>query len=93
MGRVNTREELFKLKGNVGMRTNGNELAVNKFKMEIRRRFITTRTLKFSNNLPIWLGEILTCFEMVFDTFMKRAVQYGAGTSVTQETSYVPRAL
>lgn len=90
MERVNTREELFKLKGNVGTRTNGNELAMNKFKMEIRRRFISIRTLKFSNHLPIWLGEILTCFKMVFDTFVKRAMQYGGGISVTQEISYVP---
>lgn len=90
MGRVNTREELFKLKDNVGTRTNGNEQAVNKFKMEIRRRFVTTRTLKFSNSLPIWLGEILTCFKMVFDTFMKIAMQYGGGTSVIQEISHVP---
>lgn len=58
MGRVSRRQELFKLKGNVGMRTNGYELSMNKFKMEIRGRFVITRTLKFSNNLPIWLGEI-----------------------------------
>lgn len=80
MGRVNTREELFKLKGNVGTRTNGYELAMNK--MEIRGRFVTKRTLKFSNNLSIWLGKILTYFEIAFNKFMKRDMQYGEGTSV-----------
>lgn len=89
MVRVNTREELFKLKGNVGTRTNEYELAMNKFKMEIRGRFITSRTLKFSINLLVGLGEIPTRFKMVFDIFMKRAMQYGKGTSVTQEIPYV----
>lgn len=35
-GWVNTREELFKLKGNVGIRTKEYELAMNNFKMEIK---------------------------------------------------------
>lgn len=38
LGRANTREELFKLKGNVGTSTNGYELAMNKFKTEIKKR-------------------------------------------------------
>lgn len=90
-GRVNTREELFKPKGNVGMRTKGYALVMNNFKMEIKGRFVTMRTLKFSTNLPVWLGEIITCFKMVFNAFMKRAVQYGGGNShLSQETSFVP---
>jgi len=52
MGKVNTKEELFKVKDDVGTRANGCELAMNKFKMEIKGRFVTTRTQKFSNNLP-----------------------------------------
>lgn len=59
-GRVNTREELFKLKGNVGIRTKEYELAMNNFKMEIKGRFATTRTLKFSTDLSVWLGAIIT---------------------------------
>lgn len=78
-GRVNTREELFKLKGTVGIRTKGYELAMNNFKMEIKGRFVTTRTLKFSSNLPVWLGEIMSCFKMMFNTFMKRSMQCGGG--------------
>lgn len=70
MGRANTREELFKLKGNVGTRTNEYELSMNKFKMEIRKRFISMRKLKFWNKLPIWLGETLTHFKVAFDTFI-----------------------
>lgn len=89
-GRVNTREELFKLKGNVGVRTKEYELAKNNFKMEIKGRFVTTRTLKLSTNLSVWLGEIITCFKMVFNIFIKRATQYRGGNSVTQKTYFVP---
>lgn len=88
--RVNTREELFKLKGNVGVRTKECKLPMNNFKMEIKGRFVTTRTLKFSTDLSVWLGVIIICFKMVFNVFMKRAMQYGGGNSVTQETSIVP---
>lgn len=38
-GRANTREELFKLKGNVGIRTKEYELATDNFKMKIKGRF------------------------------------------------------
>lgn len=89
-GWVNTREELFKLKGNVGIRTKEHELAMNNFKMEIKKGFVTTRTLKFPTNLSVRPGEILTFFKMVFNPFMKRAMQYGGGNSVTQETPFVP---
>lgn len=89
-GWVNTREELFKLKGNVGIRTKEYELAMNNFKMEIKNGFVTTRTLKFSTNLSVRFGEIITCFKIVFNLFMKRAMQYGGGNSVAQETPFVP---
>lgn len=85
MGRVNRREELFKPKGNVGTRTNANELAANIFRMEIRSRFISMGALKVSDKLLTCLGEILTCFKVVFDTFMKRAGQYVGATSVSWE--------
>lgn len=55
LGVVNTREgeKLFKLQNNVGTRTNGSELAMNKCKLEIRRIFLTLSTVRLGNSLPI----------------------------------------
>lgn len=54
-GLVNTREgeKLFKLQNNVGTRTNGSELAMNKCKLEIRRIFLTLSTVSLGNSLLI----------------------------------------
>uniref|UniRef100_A0A8C3F2F9 Reverse transcriptase domain-containing protein n=1 Tax=Chrysemys picta bellii TaxID=8478 RepID=A0A8C3F2F9_CHRPI len=51
---INTREgeELFQLSTNVDTRTNGYKLAVGKFRLEIRRRFLTIRGVKYWNSLP-----------------------------------------
>lgn len=46
-------EELFKVKGNVSIRTNAHKLAANKFKLESRRRFLTIREVRPWNRLPI----------------------------------------
>lgn len=53
---VNTKEkeELFKLKDNIGTRTN---MVMNKFKVRIRRRFLITRTVWFS--LPAKMGTMI----------------------------------
>lgn len=40
-------EELFKLKDNVGRRTNGHKMTMNKFKLE-GERFLVIRKLSFS---------------------------------------------
>lgn len=55
LGVVNTREgeKLFKLQNNVGTRTNGSELAMNKCKLEIRRIFLGLSTVKLGNSLLI----------------------------------------
>lgn len=55
LGVVNTREgeKLFKLQNNVGTRTNGSELAMNKCKLEIRRIFLTLSTVRLGNSLLI----------------------------------------
>lgn len=55
LGVVNTREgeNLFKLQNNVGTRTNGSELAMNKCKLEIRRIFLTLSTVRLGNSLLI----------------------------------------
>ncbi|CAM5140517.1 unnamed protein product [Natator depressus] len=45
-------EELFKLSTSVDTRTNGYKLATRKFRLEIRRRFLTIRGVKFWNSLP-----------------------------------------
>ncbi|CAM5123271.1 unnamed protein product, partial [Eretmochelys imbricata] len=45
-------EELFKLSTIVDTRTNGYKLAIGKFRLEIRRRFLTIRRVKFWNSLP-----------------------------------------
>lgn len=76
--RINTREggDLFKLTDNISTRTNEYGLTMNKFSLEIRRRFLSIRGRRFWNNLLI--GEVeannLTSFKMVFDTFMNRTV-------------------
>ncbi|CAM4557273.1 unnamed protein product [Caretta caretta] len=44
-------EELFKLSTNVDTRTNGYKLATRKFRLDIRRRFLTIRGVKFWNSL------------------------------------------
>lgn len=40
-------EELFKLKDNVGRRTNGHKMTMNKFKLE-SKRFLVIRKLSFN---------------------------------------------
>lgn len=40
-------EELFKLKDNVGRRTNGDKMTMNKFKLE-SERFLVIRKLSFN---------------------------------------------
>lgn len=49
IGGLNTRESegLCKLKDNVGTRPNRYKLAMNKFSLEIRRRFLTIRGVRF----------------------------------------------
>lgn len=42
-------EELFKLKDNVGRRTNGHKVTMNKFKL-VSNRFLVIRNLPFSEN-------------------------------------------
>lgn len=37
---IREREELFKLKANIGTRTNGYKQPMNKFSLEIRRRLL-----------------------------------------------------
>ncbi|CAM4508198.1 unnamed protein product [Lepidochelys olivacea] len=51
---INTREgeELFQLSTSVGTRRNGYKLAIRKFRLEIRPRFLTIRGVKFWNSLP-----------------------------------------
>ncbi|CAM5164461.1 unnamed protein product [Natator depressus] len=50
---INTREgeEFFKLSTNVDTRTNGYKLVIGKFRLEVRRRFLTIRGVKFWNSL------------------------------------------
>lgn len=78
LGVVNTREgeKLFKLQNNVGTRTNGSELAMNKCKLEIRRIFLTLSTVRLGNSLLIG-ARSLTGFKMVLDKFMKRIICCG----------------
>lgn len=55
MREVNTRdgEELFKLKDNIGTGTNGCKLAMNKFKLRIKRKFLIVRAVRFCNSFSI----------------------------------------
>lgn len=52
---VNTREgaELFKPKDNIGTRTNGCKLAMNKFKLGIKRRFLIVTAVRFCSGFSI----------------------------------------
>lgn len=52
---VNTREreKLFKLKDSVDTGKNGDELAMNQFRLEIRRKFPTIRGGRFWSSLTI----------------------------------------
>ncbi|CAM4513742.1 unnamed protein product [Caretta caretta] len=75
---INTREgeELFKLSTNVDTRTNGYKLATRKFRLEIRRRFLTIRGVKFWNSLPreVVGAKDLSCFKIKLDKFMEEMV-------------------
>ncbi|CAM5107583.1 unnamed protein product [Eretmochelys imbricata] len=69
-------EELFKLGTNVDTRTNGYKLATRKFRLEIRRRFLTIRGVKFWNSLPREAGgaKDLSGFKIKLDKFMEEMV-------------------
>ncbi|CAM5110189.1 unnamed protein product [Natator depressus] len=75
---INTREgeELFKLSTNVDTRTNGYKLATRKFRLEIRRRFLTIRGVKFWNSLPREAvgAKDLSGFKIKLDKFMEEMV-------------------
>uniref|UniRef100_K7F000 Reverse transcriptase domain-containing protein n=1 Tax=Pelodiscus sinensis TaxID=13735 RepID=K7F000_PELSI len=75
---INTREgeELFKFNTNVDTRTNGYKLASRKFRLEIRRRFLTIRGVKFWNGLPreVVGAKDLSGFKIKLDGFMKGMV-------------------
>lgn len=48
------RKHLFKLKDNIGTRTNEYKLVMNKFRMEIGSRFPNNRITMFCNCFPAW---------------------------------------
>ncbi|CAM5112173.1 unnamed protein product [Natator depressus] len=69
-------EELFKLSTNVDTRTNGYKLATRKFRLEIRRRFLTIRGVKFWNCLPREAvgAKDLSGFKIKLNKFMEEMV-------------------
>ncbi|CAM4568387.1 unnamed protein product [Lepidochelys kempii] len=69
-------EELFKLSANVDTRTNGYKLAIGKFRLEIRQRFLTIRGVKFWNSLPREAvgAKDLSGFKTKLDKFMEEMV-------------------
>uniref|UniRef100_K7F1X3 Reverse transcriptase domain-containing protein n=1 Tax=Pelodiscus sinensis TaxID=13735 RepID=K7F1X3_PELSI len=75
---INTREgeELFKLNTNVDTRTNEYKLAIRKFRLEIRQRFLTIRGVRFWNGLPreVVGAKDLSGFKIKLDGFMKGMV-------------------
>lgn len=54
------RKHLFKLKDNIGTRTNEYKLVMNKFRMEIGSRFPNNRTAMFCNCFPMRTVETTT---------------------------------
>ncbi|CAM4522288.1 unnamed protein product [Lepidochelys olivacea] len=75
---INTRagEELFKLSTNVDTRSNGYKLVIGKFRLEIRRRFLTIRGVNFCNSLPREAvgAKDLSGFKIKLDMFMEEMV-------------------
>lgn len=58
------------MKDSVATRTNGHKLAVNKFRLEIKRKFLTIKGVR--NSLPIGVMESnnLTSFKMELDKLL-----------------------
>lgn len=58
--------ELFRLKDNIGTRTNGYKLAMNKLRLKIRRTFQNNREVRLLNNLPVGVMVVndLICSKM-----------------------------
>lgn len=58
--------ELFRLKDNIGTRTNGYKLAMNKLRLKIRRTFQSNREVRLLNNLPVGVMVVndLICSKM-----------------------------
>uniref|UniRef100_A0A8C3F4S5 Reverse transcriptase domain-containing protein n=1 Tax=Chrysemys picta bellii TaxID=8478 RepID=A0A8C3F4S5_CHRPI len=75
---INTREgeELFQLSTKVDTRTKGYKLAVGKFRLEIGRRFLTIKGVKFWNSLPRETEGVkdLSGFKIKLDKFMEGMV-------------------
>ncbi|CAM4567481.1 unnamed protein product [Lepidochelys kempii] len=69
-------EELFKLSTNVDTRTNGYKLVIGKFRLEIRRRFLTIRGVKSWNSLPREAvgAKDLSGFKIKLNKFMEEMV-------------------
>lgn len=72
MREVNTRdgEELFKPKDNIGTRTNGCKLTVNKFKLRIERMFLVVRAMRFCNGF-FNQSKLISTLRKKFDCLMK----------------------
>lgn len=66
--RSTTREEgeLFKLKDNIGTRTNGYKLAMNKLRLKIRRTFKSNSEVRLLSNFPVgvMVANDLICSKM-----------------------------
>lgn len=58
--------ELFKLKDNIGTRTNGYKLAMNKLRLKIRRTFQSNREVRLLNNflMGVMVVNDLICSKM-----------------------------
>ncbi|CAM4707266.1 unnamed protein product [Lepidochelys kempii] len=69
-------EELFKLSTNVDTKPNGYKLVIGKFRLEIRRRFLTIRGVKFWNSLPREAvgAKDLSGFKIKLNKFMEEMV-------------------
>ncbi|CAM4671246.1 unnamed protein product [Caretta caretta] len=69
-------EELFKLSTSVDTRTNGYKLVIGKLRLEIRRRFLTIRGVKFWSSLPREAvgAKDLSGFKIKLDKFMEEMV-------------------
>ncbi|CAM5108569.1 unnamed protein product [Natator depressus] len=71
-------EELFKLSTKVDTRTNGYNLVIGKFRLDIRRRFLTIRGVKFWNSLPREAvgSKDLSGFKIKLNKFMEEMVRW-----------------
>lgn len=80
---------IFKLKANIGTRTRGYKLSMNKFMPQIGRRFLTFRRIGFWSSFPMGIERTkkkISNFKMDFMKSILDTVPVRAGDCIQQVT-------